>query len=327
MIIEKNIIVSLDIPDPIAFSVDVENNLLSRLREVFEGKCYDECLILNVIGLVRFTEIVCGMPAAPAQGQINVEFRVKALVYMRDELLVAKITAVNKSGHLMASVERGNCMITAEKKFESLSQGQFVVVVVNYVLYGISTEVIAINASLFLPTRNISSVYKFDASLLDANSIEILRARMNEVDQGKYALNTKGWDTFRKLCYGFSEAKNPDMISLADLLDGKLPAGKSSTKKSSEGESSERRTLWLSRDIRMDRFEPACVITSPEEYADLYPGVPVIESMPPADVLAKLVNDWISYVNMLEELLKTYSDRDIIAKNRNVFAIYSMKLT
>lgn len=309
MIIEKNIIVSIDIPDPITFAANVEVNLLSRTREIFEGRCYDQCLILNVIELVRYSEIICGLPANPAQGSINVEFRANAIVYMNNELLLAKIIAVNKSGHLMAAVDHGNCIITAEKKFESLTPGQFIIVAVNYVLYEVDTEVIAINASLFLPTRNIYPLYKFDPTGLDKPAAEKLLSRLEIGIADKYAENTKGWDTFRKLCYAYSTPPKITRMPIRQLIDAT-------------------ESLWISRDIRMDKFEQEVIVESADraEFLAMFPNSPVLDSLDPNTVLERIVADWISYVNMLSALLATYSDREIVAKNKNVFAIYSAKI-
>lgn len=147
--------VGLDINNCITFYTNFADNLLARLRHDYNGICFNGCLILYVIEVIKAGECVFSHPTLPTLGSLSVVFRACVVQYSAGDMISGCVVRSMKPHDELAMIsEHANALIipTAEgQDTDVLTTDSVVTINVIGAFANPGSPKIALNAHLYEP--------------------------------------------------------------------------------------------------------------------------------------------------------------------------------
>ncbi len=218
MRIERVIEATLDIDDPIGFSAD-PNYLLGLLRNIFEGRCYSRCLILDVLRVERQSFCTMDNMRVRYVGHVSVAFTAKVLLCNVGDVLHG--CAVVKVDPQFVLCKYKEFSIKAVKRgvLATVAKGHLVSVVVTAAVYQLGEATIFVSAEPFVCSPvstwmrvgpSLSSAGPTSGTQDDTPAVAAARATMLKAIKKADAIRAasgKAWTTFEGLYYPFTAPK------------------------------------------------------------------------------------------------------------------------
>lgn len=326
MIVVKLIEVAIDVADFIGIFVD-EQNILELLKHKYEKRCYAKCYILQINKIVRRGECIINQDGAPSFGQISVMFEADVIEYAAGEVITGCVVKKHdpRARTLICSTNHAYVMLASSDELQSIAEGQIIPIQVGVCRYPIGGDKIVINAIPYVPSR-MAFAYHVDMANIPAPALnevkKILTGRIGSLvrQEEQLAEETRKarpdrWDVFEKLVYPYVEQQKPPagarVLSIKDIINDIVDAG-------SGGGSTLKSVKYICRD-------PRAKLTTPDVY--------VFDKQPPADytvmdvplsaVLAGILQNYADHLRIVRELIEVYHTDELIAKHRNLWAIYA----
>lgn len=88
MIVERSFTTKIDTKDPkFIYSPDIREAFKSLLNERFKNKCYKNCLIIEVIDILRHSPLICCAQRVGGMVEASVEFLAKCTIFDKFEVI------------------------------------------------------------------------------------------------------------------------------------------------------------------------------------------------------------------------------------------------
>ena len=148
--------VGLDINNCVAFYTNFDENLITRLRDTYDGICYNGNLIIHVISVVKVGECMFVSPVLSTTGTLSVVFRALVVNYSPGDIIAGCVVRPIKGhGRITMQSVHSNAMIVQTKEDQDTSVlGTDAVVTINAtgVYAGPGSDRISVCATLYNPS-------------------------------------------------------------------------------------------------------------------------------------------------------------------------------
>lgn len=306
MIITKIIVIGIDVRDPIGLFSD-PNNVLQIVARKYEGRCYMQCYILKVNRIIKTGECLINQFGDPSKATISVVCEVSALVFAPGEVVNGcEVKNQSEMGHTLCETEHACMVVKADPTFASIAQGQIVPLKVITARYNIGAEKVSITAEFFKLERNV--VVHELIGVIDAPGqaiIDRILAKISAEEELAEQLKTQkktAWETFNTMLYPFRAIVAPaNTNTIHDMLKGKG-------------------TRYVSRDPKIYRTSPGLYI-----YSDVsaIPKEAIIRrESPPLGVIVDMLESYRAGLQMVREMVETYSTKELLDRHDNLWRIY-----
>lgn len=183
------------IEDDISLSVedltsgDVNGAIERKLKQKYEGKCWDNAYIVKVVKILKRNGIPISHTLTDGQGRTNAQFMVEAVELVPGDILVGcKIIEIEKHSVILCEHEYAN--VTIGDKFISPKKGQMLFVQVDQSSYLTNEDKISVRSSPFvIDDRKIVYIpsgggggITTDEKLMLTRALERLAAAHSRVD-------------------------------------------------------------------------------------------------------------------------------------------------
>ena len=98
--IEKTFDATIDVPNPIQFSIDSQRNLLSELHNLFSGRCYKGALITRIVRIDSASACHIVATNGSGEGYVDVQFTAAVKVFSKWDILSGVV--IRHISHLVA---------------------------------------------------------------------------------------------------------------------------------------------------------------------------------------------------------------------------------
>ena len=179
MIITQDFTTSIAVDDTtIIYSADITNAIRGLLQQMYAGKCFKRCRIIDVTEIVQLGEMVSDPNRNGGDMCVCVKFRVRAVVYDRYEIIPdAQIVEILEDGRMLLKNADASIMITRDPRLARYEKGQTVPVCVNAVRYLPMQSTIVVQGIPFVPIR--APTTEWDVDITDDNKLAVV-ARLEE---------------------------------------------------------------------------------------------------------------------------------------------------
>jgi DNA-directed RNA polymerase subunit E'/Rpb7 len=311
MLINKVIIVGLDIQNTINLHSDRDRKIMNILEEKFVGRCDKASYIKSINKVIEISDCVINQDGAPTFGTLSVRFEVTAIVYLPGEIING-CEVVNKDKRaIICATENASILLSADEKLESVQKGQKISVrVAVSPRYNIGASKMSVSAVpyLFIDTPVLYKVPPLTSDIKTYLQPVMKRVQMEEArsEEAKQK-NGKAWEFFNQLLYAYKEEqKVPSGVSEIDvtkILD-KFP----------------KEIKYLSRDPRINMSMPLVY-----GYTDLS-GAPanakVRSGAPAKDILLMMLDDYVNHLRTVREMIEIYGSAQMLESHKNLWLIF-----
>lgn len=184
--------ITLDITDPnVLFDPNKEEYMLNTLRTLYVGKCFRECMILNITRLVS-PYIKLDLPAiTDLIAQVSLKFEAEVLLYVAGEVVVdARIVKID-TRHVFMRSDTCDIRIKYEKRLPIFVTDANIPVVVEMAIYQPYSKRIGLTATAMLPSSSVALVSASSsassASSASSMSNAIIKLNANESSEDEDA--------------------------------------------------------------------------------------------------------------------------------------------
>lgn len=321
------------------YSSNSELVIMSKLRKVFEGKCYKSSLIRKITRIVRRGWIKPAQNLTDGSSDVNVIFEAESIVYNEGDIITdCVVKNVERSGELICKSEHAAIHIRGNVMLRGIQTGQTIPVRVVSVRYSVGKDSITINGTpYFHPMMFFLYKTEITPGKVPAEVIELLQSlHRNALEaESKFAdLDPKLRKFFTETFYPFTESadkfettsgKGIQKLNMMDEAKKFVEAGFDSAK-------TEETPMFVIRHPRTDKSSPTIYHIDESIFkGDIY-KVAILDAKQfsiqavhesYASILVQYLEEYISYLTMISELIATYDTEEKRQAHKNVWAIYN----
>ena len=312
---------------PVEIYSDLDQVVLEKLKQNFEGKCRENSLIVNVISIQERSMCTISKSHLDGSGSVNVKYLAEAITYeVFDILPVCEIIRIEKNHTIMCNYSDHTIVkIKGSIKLSSLKIGQKIpVLVLNSRCKKEKKSIVVSGIPYTYPNR----FYMFTASTSEIkdDEKEIIKAALAELAGEKELLsksNKKIVKFFTDLFYPFKK-KSEDLHKLLPKETSEIHMDDLENFDELLTEDNlyfrHHVTDMISDEILcipINKFDPA---VGGLLDAEIFKYQIVAES--PVVILTTLINDHIKYVRFIREWVEEFSSEQKISDQNNIWDIY-----
>ena len=316
MIVTKLIEIGLNIQDPIGIYTDLDNNVMNLLVDRYKNKCIRGCYITDINKIVKMSECVINQDGNANFGTMNVIFEATAVMYNVGEIIVGcTVRSKDKNGLVVLSTDYADIILSADKRLESISKDQQIMVRVDGVRYTLGAPKVAIKASSAFISK-IPIIYKITIpiSTLTIDNVSDLISKIATVEDEIVeikATNATAWEFFDQLLYAYKDKQaDPAGATKVDLLDFI----------NTNAEVTTTQTLYVSRDARINLTTPSIYVYDTKE--TLPSNHHLVSILPTENVLVELLDNYYSFVRLVLDNINVYNTQKLLDSHKNLWVIY-----
>ena len=213
----KKFTVTLDVPDPMEFGTNVDRNVLLGIRQIYEGKCFRGCFIVNITSIERTSEIYINKTGTVGAGTIDVEFTADCSRFNKGDLYpgvrISRTSQVMMGKGVPPIGATEQLAVSIEDPNEVLADGFIIPVVIGEIDYpkGQSTPAASVH---MLTCRQTPNVWLVTGGSVSKNIIDEMWARLEPVIKSRDAAEgdkdqSSLLKLFRMLLHSYSGGKAP----------------------------------------------------------------------------------------------------------------------
>lgn len=319
------------------YSSDSELVIMSKLRKVFEGKCYKSSLIRRITRIVRRGWIKPAQNLTDGSSDVNVIFEAEAIVYNEGDIITdCVVKNVERSGELICKSEHAAIHIRGNVTLRGIQTGQTIPVRVVSVRYSVGKDSITINGTPYFHPMTFF-LYKTDITpgKVPAEVIELLRSlHKNAIEaENKFSeLDPKLRKFFTETFYPFTEdkfestsGKGIQKLNMMEEVKKFVDAGFDNAK-------TDESPMFVIRHPRTDKSLPTIFHMEESIFKGDISEIPLLDAKQftisavhesYASILVQYLEEYISYLTMISELIATYDTEEKRQAHKNVWAIYN----
>lgn len=319
------------------YSSNSELVIMNKLRKVFEGKCYKSSLICNITRIIRRGWIKPAQNLTDGSSDVNVIFEAESIVYNAGDIITdCVVKNVERSGELICKSEYAAIHIRGSVMLRGIQNGQTIPVQVVSVRYSVGTDSITINGTPYYHSM-MFFLYKTDITpnKVPADVIELLQSLHNkalEIENKFKNSDPKLSKFFIEIFYPFidntikDDKTNKDIrkLNMMDEVKKFVEADFSTTKKETP--------MFIIRHPRTEKSQPFIYHIEESVFNNDISKISILEASRfainavyenYASILVKYLEEYISYLTMITELIVTYDTEEKRQAHKNVWAIYN----
>jgi len=259
------------------------------------------CLILDIIEIVRHSNLIFSRQKQDSSAVCSVQFNVKCIVYKKHELIYdCKVQVVDKDGHFICKNEHAAIYIKANKALQSLYQGDSIIAITGAVKYTMFQPNISINAYPFAPIPNETpgtSGMVFNTTVEHSNAINTLMAEYETCKKRNSEIDKKVHSFFVELLYPYKTIHTFKKIKLITELKG---------------------DITISLPHKMPLNNGAMVVVATPSKKKLQTVTDSYEN-----VIGSIMQKYIDYENTMYELCIRYNTMEKINQSKKLWNIYT----
>jgi hypothetical protein len=299
MRVKKIITTGIRLDDPAEI---LDEDVLLKLKARFEGKCYRETFIVEVVRILSRGLCDIGNTSDLTAITLNVTFEVIATHFVEGEIItgcvILKPMHKKKDEHreyngiIICKAQNACISISANEKLKSLKEEQIVSVRVAQCAYPINSKDISVVAYPFLPMAKFT-VYKIKDWNLSHPVLQDVLARIKEQEAVLSEKPSSDIDKFRDLLYTYKTKKE---VKHFNMLTGNASG-------------------YVGRDPHLDLFSPNCaIITLSDNVIPLDVG--------DTEAILMLLENYYTHIKALCEMHTIYSKKEVFDGHLNMWNSY-----
>lgn len=306
------------ITDPVElFTGDIKSMVLDKLKQIFAGKCYAACFIIDVLEIVKMSDHVVSRHKQNASTVCSVQFTVNQFTLDKYQIIHGcVIKNIDKNNNVVAEGKHMAVYIKAHPALKTLRKGQTIVAINANTKYSLFSPIVSVNAIPFIPIKNNITSIVFKVKPHKTRELETYLTQLDSITKANMSLpNRKFFDDLmypRKTPY--SKTNQQTLMDVHDLIN------------------SGKKELLISFSDIVPRTQQAVVIHD-EKKLDIddilhstlqknnNANMVVSESFIP--VMGNIINTLIKYEHTIKALCSVYTTDELRKENDNLWKIYS----
>jgi hypothetical protein len=313
--------------------------IINKLRKVFEGKCYKSSLICKIIRIVRRGWIKPAQNLTDGSSDVNVTFEAESIIYNENDIITdCVVKNVERSGELICKSEYAAIHIRGNVMLRGIQTGQIIPVRVVSVRYSVGKDNITINGTPYFHPMTFF-LYKTDITpgKVPTEVIELLRSlhtKAQEAENRFGDLDPKLRKFFTETFYPFIESaekfeatseKGIQKLNIMNEVKKYVEAGFDNAK-------TEETPVFVIRHPRIDKSSPTIYHMDESIFKNDVSKIAILDAKrfliqavheSYASILVNYLEEYISYLNMICEMISTYDTEEKRQAHKNVWAIYN----
>lgn len=161
MIVKKILETRLDIKDiNFIFCQNYNERIISELKTKYVGVCYKSIFVLEILRVIRKSDMYCKNKILDGSTYMDVTFEVKGIVYEKGEILHnCKILQINTNGTMHAKGKHSSIYVKNIEGMNIFKVGEEIPLIVNMCRYNIYETEISVSAIPLVPIVKKSVIY------------------------------------------------------------------------------------------------------------------------------------------------------------------------
>lgn len=319
MITEKIIQTRLEFTNSSAMSTDIDSVIMDMLRERYKNRCYAASYILDILEIIRKSDLICSKTQQNSSFVASVMFRAKVLIVKQYDIIHnCVVKKIDNRGNFICQNKYASIYIKPHLALQKIKRGQTIVALAVKIAYDIYKPEISIVAYPFIPVVNkaLNTIYKTtvctDTPLYDAKLIEFRESvkKLKTHDQ-------KVVEFFHELLYPFKERTKYNSLQKKHKL---------STVQEPKFTSGQDIYMSIHNTIPNESYQIIKYNIDPQNSLESkqiqeFDGSLVISESYDL-IISTFVQYYIEHNNNVSNLASTYNTMDIIKKNNVLWDIY-----
>lgn len=149
MHITKQIVISLNIEDPILDGTS--SKILAKIREKYENKCFDGCLIRTVNRIVRKSELIINREGSPDFATVSAVVEITGIIYVAGEIICGAVVKKNDSSGMLCETPTAVITLHPDPRYSAINSNDKLRIMVRVVeaRYTIGEPRVTVGARVF----------------------------------------------------------------------------------------------------------------------------------------------------------------------------------
>ena len=290
------------------YCADYNKNILSILNDKYKGRCYKSIYVLEVLKIIRRSDLMCKNKVLDGSLYMDVVFEVNGIVYEKGDIIQnCNIVKINRDGTMHAKCKYASVYIKGVQSmiFEA---GDKIPIIVNIVRYSIFDTEISISAIPLAPVVKEPTVYRIN----DTNSNKYVELfDFEKLEQLKEAINKKSKSSvfkfFRDLLYPYKSIKK-------DTYGNKYKITLDNLNKLNSGDLLYRPDLYINDDTY--------TLLKPSEVSSIKKDISILD-ITKSDYIIYLLNEYSKKLNHFLDFLENYDTVEKIKNSDSIWKLYN----
>jgi hypothetical protein len=322
MISTKILQTIVELTDNMSLSADIDSVIIDILIQRFKKKCFNSSFILDIIRIIRKSDIIYSKHKQDASACVTVMFEVEVIIIKKYDILHnCSVKKIDEKGNFICKNEHSSIYINSHPSLQTIKINQVIVVIAGIIDYDVFKPEMSIKGLPFIPiiNKSLDVVYKLtvpqDTPLI-VSKLEELESVMDlSKNYDKLVLKF-----FHEVLYPYKTQEEYKKIQKSDSL---ISVTKLSFKKG--------KTVFISR----SPYVPLNTLTiinhtdikteDPLEYKELQVLKKTNQLVSDEDydmIISSIIHEHIEYFHSIYKLAEVYNTMDIVKKNNNLWDIY-----
>lgn len=283
------------------FCSDYDKNIMRLLKDKFVMRCFKSMYILDIIQIIRRSNMQCKNKVLDGSLYIDVSFEVSGIVYEKGDIVHnCKIIQIDNNNIMHAKSEYASLSIKNIIEVNVFKENDEIPVLVNMARYNIFDNEVSVSAIPLVPIIKKHAVYrvKTDEKNVEQNVKKLFNFR--ELEDNIAAVNKSGkniFKFFRDLLYPFKKEVTHSGKKISISLNTLLMLNEDD--------------LIYRPDSYLDSDE-CFLLTKSDNIIDI----------DKQDLILYLLNDYNKNLTLLIEFLETYNTPEKIKSKSSFWSLY-----
>ena len=298
MYVEKVLECTLNIENALVVFSNLKENLLHILADKFEGRCYQNLLIKNIVSIIRNSEGIFNNLSNECIVTMHVIFKAEGISFAPGNVVVGCKVIHKNPNIVLGQTEDASVTMANSKELAPITIGQFIPVRVLEVLYTIYNNRISIRVEPYIPSKTFR-IYEINGSVPVEKLTEFQMIVTDEIAAFSKlkGSNASAVDFFSKIIHPHAEPSVAEPLVEFASMQANFKG-------------------WYGRDSRL-----AIGVAGVVHYDEAPEGEVITGS--PVTMLENLVTDYVSQLRLVRELVEFYSTQKLLQDHRNLWKVLS----
>ncbi len=316
------------------YSADIDSVIFNKLCKIFEGRCFKSSLVYKILRIIRRSNIRPAQNLTDGSGNTNVVFEAEAIVYNENDIITdCVVMNVERSGELICKIDHAAIRIRGNIILRGIQIGQTIPIRVVTVRYSKGKDNITINATPYFHPMSFF-LYKTDISptKISQETIEVLTDLIKlaeETEKIFESVDVKVRDFFTEVFYPFTESSEKfekhaePKFERVNMLEDAKRFIKATGKET---------PMFVIRHPRTDKTSASIFHIDESIFKGNIPKLPLLDMKlydikivkeSYAQILINYIEEYISYLKMIQEITITFNTEEKRQEHKNIWAIYN----
>lgn len=309
----------------------IDDIILEKLTNIFQNKCEKNSLIIKILKIIKRSGVYMTKTRLDGSGDVNVQFSAEAIVYNENDILTnCEVTRIEKGNKIICKHPYAIAIIRGSNILQSLTEKQKIIVLVQNVRYLKNKDKIIV-VGVPYTISNKFTIYATIPKISNTEDIIILNKKIKEIDE-EFKLyekaNKKMVKFFNDLFYPYKKTISLEQlthqsskIKVLDFYNFSQQIIKKDTSISK---------IYIFRHPIIEKNTTNAFEVNEKDFESGIPGkildtklfkIEIVEENI-TSVLLKLLNDYLSFIRMINELTEIYSENEI-ESHKNLWDTYN----